>query len=52
MLDERDMNNQLGYLPDMEDMLRIQEAMSSSQELMSRYRCALMEVETKFKVLN
>ena len=28
------------------------ETMASSQELMSRYRCAIMEVETKFKVLN
>lgn len=52
MLDERDINNQFDRIPDMEDMLRIQEAMASSQELMSRYRCALMEVETKFKVLN
>lgn len=52
MVDERELNSQFDRIPNMEDMLRIQEAMASSQTLMSRYRCALMEVETKFKVLN
>lgn len=52
MIDEKDISSQLPILANSESMLRFQEAMNSSQELMSRYRCAMMEVETKFRVLN
>ncbi len=31
---------------------RFREVFAAGRELMSRYRCAIMEVETKFKVLN
>ena len=29
-----------------------QEQLASAQEMMARYRCAIMEVETKFRVLD
>lgn len=34
------------------ELEQFQNAMMSGKTLMSRYRCAIMEVETKFKVLN
>lgn len=34
------------------ELHQFQHVMMSGKELMSRYRCAIMEVETKFKVLN
>ena len=52
MIDEKDLSFQFPMLSDPESLTRFQDAMSTSQELMSRYRCALMEVETKFRVLN
>lgn len=33
-------------------MQQFREVLAAARELMSRYRCAIMEVETKFKVLN
>ena len=30
----------------------IRDVFASSKKLMSSYRCAMMEIETKFKVLN
>lgn len=36
----------------MPELLQFQHVLLSAKELMSRYRCAIMEVETKFKVLN
>lgn len=36
----------------MKELEQFQSAMMSGKTLMSRYRCAIMEVETKFKVLN
>lgn len=35
-----------------DSMNELKKIFNSSQELMSRYRCAIMEIETKFKVLN
>lgn len=52
MVNENDLTKQFPNLMNLEDFERLQDAMASSQELMSRYRCALMEVETKFRVLN
>lgn len=53
MIDETtDFKKQLPNITGKEILLPFREAMQSSQELMSRYRCAIMEVETKFKVLN
>lgn len=52
MINENDLAKQFPNLMNLEAFERLQETMASSQELMSRYRCALMEVETKFRVLN
>lgn len=35
-----------------DSMNELERIYNSAQELMSRYRCAIMEIETKFKVLN
>ena len=53
-----ELNNTVSYEGDSSDVQRkqIAEALSSNKErmnvVMSRYKCAVMEVETKFKVLN
>lgn len=39
-------------LMDSELSRKIQQNMYPYQELMSRYKCAIMEIETKFNVLN
>lgn len=39
-------------LPKLDEMDRFMELLHDAKGLMSRYRCAIMEVETKFKVLN
>ncbi len=39
-------------LPGVEELADFRELIQDARELMSRYRCAIMEVETKFKVLN
>ena len=48
----KDLSLQFPNLYNKEVMDNFRETMASSQELMSRYRCAIMEVETKFRVLN
>ena len=48
----KDLSTQFPSLYNKEIMDNFRATMASSQELMSRYRCAIMEVETKFKVLN
>ena len=48
----KDLSLQFPNLYNKEIIDSFRETMASSQELMSRYRCAIMEVETKFKVLN
>lgn len=48
----KDLSLQFPNLYNKEIMDNFRETMASSQELMSRYRCAIMEVETKFRVLN
>lgn len=44
--------SQLRGIITVDSMNSLENIYNSSQELMSRYRCALMEIETKFKVLN
>ena len=39
-------------LPKLDEMDHFMELLHDAKGLMSRYRCAIMEVETKFKVLN
>ena len=39
-------------MPKLDEMDRFMELLHDAKGLMSRYRCAIMEVETKFKVLN
>ena len=39
-------------LSKLDEMDHFMELMHDAKDLMSRYRCAIMEVETKFKVLN
>lgn len=48
----KDLSTHFPNLYNKEIMDNFRATMASSQELMSRYRCAIMEVETKFKVLN
>lgn len=49
---DKDLSTQFPNLDNKEVMDNFRETMASSQALMSRYRCAIMEVETKFRVLN
>lgn len=49
---DKDSSTQFPNLDKKEAMDSFRETMASSQALMSRYRCAIMEVETKFRVLN
>ena len=49
---DKDLSTQFPNLDKKEAMDSFRETMASSQALMSRYRCAIMEVETKFRVLN
>jgi len=43
---------QMAKRADLDEMDRFMELLHDAKGLMSRYRCAIMEVETKFKVLN
>lgn len=49
---DKDLSTQFPNIDNKEAMDSFRETMASSQALMSRYRCAIMEVETKFRVLN
>lgn len=40
------------YVQEYMGTMQFQDMLSGAKELMSRYRCAIMEVETKFRVLN
>ena len=39
-------------IPYSDSIIDLQQFITASQEMMSRYRCAIMEIETKFNVLN
>ncbi|MFG6358396.1 MAG: GTP pyrophosphokinase family protein [Acetatifactor sp.] len=48
----RDFDRLVGELTDADSIATIESIFAAWQEMMSRYRCAIMEVETKFRVLN
>ncbi len=49
---ETDFNRLIKDLMTSDSIATMENMFAAWQELMSRYRCAIMEVETKFKVLN
>lgn len=49
---KEDINLLMKELVDGNTTKTVEEMLANWQELISRYRCAIMEVETKFKVLN
>lgn len=49
---ETDFNRMIRELITEDSIAAVESMFAAWQEMMSRYRCAIMEVETKFKVLN
>lgn len=49
---ETDFNRLIKDLITSDSITTVENMFAAWQELMSRYRCAIMEVETKFRVVN